>query len=347
MKVPYEALVDKKKRPSTRRRPPMISAAQKALLRWHSLHGRHDLPWRQGFDPYHVLISEFMLQQTTVATVTPRYLAWMRRFPTIQHLASASESEVLSAWEGLGYYSRARRLHLVARLIVQKHSGQVPKEEAELLSLPGVGAYTAQAIRAFAHDQRAIVLDTNIIRVLARWGNMLDPIDTPKGKALLANMADSFFPKSGSRSFAGALMDLGAMLCVAGKPACHTCPLHPTCAAFDPEKLPKKSPRSVTTKIVEHRAFFQHGKRLFLEQSQGPRWRGLWILPELGKKASKGRTLAEITYPITRYKVTMKIHRAVGKIPHGLQGFHQAELSRLPMPSPFRKAIQKLTSNLS
>jgi A/G-specific adenine glycosylase len=347
MKVPYEAMVDKKKRPLSPASPPMISSAREALLSWHLLHGRHELPWRKKFDPYGVLISEFMLQQTTVTTVTPRYHAWMRRFPSIHALASASESEVLSAWEGLGYYSRARRLHLVANLIVKKHSGRLPNEESDLLALPGIGAYTAAAIRAFAHDQPAIVLDTNIIRVLARWGNILNPIDTPRGKVAIGMIAGSFFPTSQSRSFASALMDLGATVCVAGKPDCDACPLSTTCCAVDPEKLPKKSPRSVTTKLVEHRAFFQKGNRLFLEQSQGPRWPGLWILPELGKRDSKGRPLAEITYPITRYRVTMKIHRAVGNIPSGLKGFSHGELASLPMPSPFRKAIQKLNSNLS
>ena len=203
MKVPYEAMVDKKKRPLSPASPPMISSAREALLSWHLLHGRHDLPWRKKFDPYGVLISEFMLQQTTVTTVTPRYHGWMRRFPSIHDLASASESEVLSAWEGLGYYSRARRLHLVANLIVKKHSGRVPNEESDLLALPGIGAYTAAAIRAFAHDQPAIVLDTNIIRVLARWGNILNPIDTLRGKVAIGMIAGSFFPTSQSRFLPG------------------------------------------------------------------------------------------------------------------------------------------------
>jgi len=142
-------------------------------------------------------------------------------------------------------------------------------------------------------------------------------------------------------------MDLGALVCTAGMPDCKACPLKKTCSAVNPERLPKKSPRPVTTKLIEHRACFHHGNRLFLEQSTGPKWKGLWILPDLGKMIPEGRPLAEITYPITRYHVTMKIHRVSGKIPPSLQGFTREEASKLPMPSPFRKALLKLHAKLS
>jgi len=186
-KVPYQRCVDKKRptlRPQTRSAA-RIADARKRLLGWHTSHGRHDLPWRRDHDPYRVLVSEFMLQQTTVATVTPRYEAWMRLFPNIKALATAEEQAVLAAWEGLGYDSRARRLHAAAKTIVEKHDGVVPTSEERLLELPGVGAYTAAAILAFAHDRPAVVVDTNISRVLARWGNLTSPIDTASGKKLL------------------------------------------------------------------------------------------------------------------------------------------------------------------
>jgi A/G-specific adenine glycosylase len=288
-----------------------------------------------------VLVSEFMLQQTTVATVVGRFSEWMRRFPSLSALAEAAEQEVLSAWEGLGYYSRARRLHAAAKSIVEKHGGIIPASEEELLALPGVGAYTAAAILAFAHDRPAVVLDTNIIRVLVRWGNLTTPIDTAVGKKLLGELAGSFFPKTGCREIASALMDLGATLCKAGKPDCSACPLASGCAAVSPEKLPKKSPRRVTTKLTEHRAWIHRGEKLYLEQSEGPRWRGLWILPELRTAQPSGPRIAEITYPITRYRVTMKLFPL--KEPHSkrLRGFSPEQIQRLPIPSPHRRAIEK------
>ncbi len=346
--MPYEPTVDKQKRPAVRvkssRFTKRFGKAREELLKWHQLHGRHDLPWRREQNPYAVLVSEFMLQQTTVTTVMPRFRAWMRRFPSISDLAGAKEQEILAAWEGLGYYSRARRLHAAARKVVERHGGDIPVEESDLLRLPGIGAYTAAAIRAFAYDQHAVVLDTNIIRVLSRWGNMSDPIDTALGKNNLAAIAVSFFPRTGCRAMASALMDLGATICKSGEPDCLACPLEKTCAASEPKKLPKKSPRSVTTKLVEHRAWFWKANRLYLEQSRGPHWRGLWILPEVRNAKSSGRSLAEITYPITRYRVTMKVHRVIGKIPAILKGFTLDELEGLPMPSPFRKVIVKLAS---
>jgi A/G-specific adenine glycosylase len=336
-------MVDKKKRAPSCPKPSVINEARRSLLQWHEGSGRHELPWRQGHDPYLVLVSEFMLQQTTVATVIPKFRDWMRRFPSIEHLAAAPEQEILSAWEGLGYYSRARRLRAAAQAIVEKHHGEVPVWENELLALPGVGAYTAAAIRAFAHDQPAVVLDTNIIRVLARWGNMILPVDTAKGRAHLQTIADGFFPKTGCRAMASALMDLGALVCSSGTPDCKNCPLGKTCTAHGPEKLPRKSPRSVTSKLTEYRAFRRVGDRLFLEQSQGPRWRGLWILPELGKSKPAGRALAEITYPITRYRVTMRVHRVIGTVAKNLRGFTAEELKNLPIPSPHRRAIAAIT----
>ena len=342
MKVPYEAFMDKQKSPSIDGRKSRFVNARGALMRWHEYHGRHDLPWRAMGSPYAVLVSEFMLQQTTVATVTPRFHDWMQRFPTLGKLAAASEQEVLSAWEGLGYYSRARRLHAAAQSIVAHHRGEVPVTEPDLLALPGIGAYTVAAIRAFAHDEPAVVLDTNIIRVLARWGNMIQPIDTARGRTALQEIAATFFPKSGCRAVASALMDLGATICTAGTPECDRCPLQITCEAANPEKLPKKAPRAVTTKLTEHRAWFWKSGRLYLEQSQGPRWRGLWILPELGDLKPAGRALAEITYPITRYRVMMKIYPVRERLPTNPQGFTPEELESLPIPTPHRKAIRKV-----
>jgi A/G-specific adenine glycosylase len=266
----------------------------------------------------------------------------MKRFPALSDLASATEEEVLTSWQGLGYYSRARRLHAAARTIRERHHGVIPAREEALLALPGIGSYTAAAILAFAYDLHALVLDTNIIRVLARWANLTTPIDTAEGKKALQQIAKAFYPAQQCRETASALMDLGATLCVSGKPECTLCPLKQTCLAEQPEQLPRKAPRAVTLKHSEHRAWFYQQGRLYLELSQGPRWRGLWILPELGgtkAKGRQGRPLTEITYPITRFRVTMKIYQALEKPPEHLRGFTATELELIPLPSPHRKAI--------
>lgn len=334
--------VDKKRElPDSKDAARRIAEGRAALLEWHDQYGRHDLPWRTS-DPYAVLVSEFMLQQTTVATVMPRFHAWMENFPTITDLASATEQRILSAWEGLGYYSRARRLHQAAKAIVEQYEGVIPTEEAALLRLPGVGPYTAAAILAFAHDKPAVVLDTNIIRVLARWSNLILPIDTATGKKALENLGSVFFPREGCRTIASALMDLGATLCRSGSPECSICPLQKTCRASSPGNLPVKSPRAVTTKLSDYRAWYQRGEQLFLIQSSGPRWRNLWILPELGSKKPSGWAVVEITYPITRYRVAMKVFPVAGKPPAGLHGFNVEQLASLPMPSPHRKVIDQL-----
>ena len=324
-----------------------------SLLQWHLTHGRHDLPWRASHDPYAVLVSEFMLQQTTVATVTPRFEAWMILFPTLPDLARATEEEVLVAWQGLGYYSRARRLHATSRAIVELHDGIIPRTKAALLALPGIGDYTASAILAFAFDQPSIVLDTNIARVLARWGNLAIPIDTAPGTSALREIADAFFHSSdyrnssssrrsvlsqGSRAMACALMDLGATLCTVRSPRCGLCPLHISCKAITPTGLPRKSPRAVTTKRTEHRAWIMEEGRLCLQLSEGPLWRGLWILPELSAPPL-GRCIACITYPITHYRVTMKLYPARSSSELTLREFDPEELQRIAIPSPHRRAI--------
>jgi A/G-specific adenine glycosylase len=280
-----------------------------------------------------------MLQQTTVATVETRFHLWMTLFPSIHDLANAPEEAVMTAWQGLGYYARARRLQAAARMIVQYHAGVVPKNQGELLALPGIGEYTASAILAFAYNQQAVVLDTNISRVIARWSNLTIPLDTAAGKKSLIEAALPFFSHNQSRKIAAALMDLGAMICIARTPHCSDCPLQASCRAETPESLPLKSPRRVTTKRTEHRAWIVKKKQLFLELSLGPLWQGLWILPRLTTQPS-GRCIAEIIYPITRYRVTMKLY-PLSKAPPTLmlKGFYAEELEGIPLPSPHRRAI--------
>ncbi len=346
-KLPYEAFVDKEKNIQKTSEATRIEGTRRALLEWHEIHGRHDLPWRRSHDPYQVLVSEFMLQQTTVATVIPRFNQWMKLFPTLSALADAGQEAVLAAWQGLGYYSRARRLHATSRAIVARHGGVIPTAREDLLALPGIGEYTAAAILAFAYNHPSIVLDTNIARVIARWNNLEDPIDTTGGQAALREAAVIFFHPRDARAMTSALMDLGAILCTARTPKCNSCPLQQSCQAISPESLPKKSPRAVTTRKTEHRAWIVRNGRLFLEHSQGPLWQGLWILPELGTTKPTGRTMTKITYPITRYRVVMKVYPAGNGVKATLEGFSREELEEIAIPTPHRLVISKLWSAIA
>src|SRR5215475_10636152 len=163
---------------------------RRRLLRWYRRHGR-DLPWRRTRDPYAILVSEFMLQQTQVATVIPYYNAWLRRFPNFASLARASENDVLRAWQGLGYYARARNLHATARAIVNRHRGQVPREIEEMQQLPGIGKYTAHALASFGFNQPVSIVEANTARVLTRLFNFRKSIDSGSGRKTLWRHAAS------------------------------------------------------------------------------------------------------------------------------------------------------------
>jgi A/G-specific adenine glycosylase len=218
-----------------------------ALLAWYDRHRRH-LPWRappgKRADPYHVWLSEIMLQQTTVKAVGPYYTKFLARWPDIAALASAPLDDVLKAWAGLGYYARARNLHACAVAVAGLHGGQFPDAEDGLRALPGVGGYTSAAIAAIAFDRRAVAIDGNIERVIAR----LYAIETalPAAKAEIRARADALLPLRRFGDFTQAMMDLGATICTPKKPACGICPWMGSCAAQargDAETFPRKAPK--------------------------------------------------------------------------------------------------------
>ncbi|MEG8038962.1 A/G-specific adenine glycosylase [Sphingomonas sp. LR60] len=218
------------------------------LLGWYDRH-RRDLPWRakagEAAAPYRVWLSEVMLQQTTVATVRPRFVEWTRRWPTFADLAAADEGEVMAAWAGLGYYARARNLLAAARTIAAEHGGKLPDTEAALRALPGFGDYTAAAVAAIAFGRRAVVVDANVERVVSR----LFAIDTPLPAARkpIRTAADAITPEARAGDFAQAMMDLGSAICTPRRPRCLLCPLNHGCAAQvagNPEAYPVKKPKA-------------------------------------------------------------------------------------------------------
>jgi A/G-specific adenine glycosylase len=238
------------RRHASSRRPPAELPAR--LLAWYDRHAR-TLPWRarpgERADPYRVWLSEIMLQQTTVVTVGPYFRDFLARWPTVHDLAAADLDAVLHAWQGLGYYARARNLHKCARTVSADHGGKFPDTEKALRQLPGIGAYTAAAIAAIAFGRRATVMDGNVERVIARLFNVSAPL--PRAKPELRRLAESLTPAARAGDYAQAMMDLGATVCLPRKPKCMLCPLTDACAARragNPEALPVKQPKAIRPK---------------------------------------------------------------------------------------------------
>jgi len=211
--------------------PPERRRFRSRLLAWYRRHGR-DLPWRKTDDPYHILVSEIMLQQTQVHRVLPKYAEWLDKYPSLGALAAASEEDVTRTWYPLGYNIRPRRLHTIAREAVARYDGRLPADEKTLLSFKGIGAYTAGAIRSFAFRERAAILDTNVARVLFR---VFVGTGDPKSHAMkrhLWTISETLVPARDVFDFNQALMDLGAMVCVARNPKCLVCPMAKSCKAL-------------------------------------------------------------------------------------------------------------------
>ncbi|WP_169544569.1 A/G-specific adenine glycosylase [Sneathiella aquimaris] len=217
------------------------------ILKWYDVRARI-LPWRsppgKTADAYHVWLSEIMLQQTTVATVGPYFEKFLNCWPTVQHLANASLDDVLVAWAGLGYYARARNLHKCAGEVCQKYGGHFPQSEKELLTLPGIGEYTAAAIASIAYGVPAVVVDGNIERIITRVYRVQEAL--PKSRSQIRELAARVSPESRPGDYAQALMDIGATICTPKKPRCSDCPVNVECAAYvtgDQEQFPKKAPK--------------------------------------------------------------------------------------------------------
>lgn len=252
-----------------------------------------------------------MLQQTQVTTVIPYFERWMARFPDLETLASADEDAVLSLWQGLGYYSRARNLHAAARAIHSHHGGQIPHDPIILKTLPGVGPYSAGAIASFGFDRPAAAVDANIARVLARLGNIQTPVDSGPGKAAVWALAESLLPQEGGRLHTSALMEVGALLCLPARPQCLLCPLKPDCTAPRPEILPLKAARKKTESITEDAAWIASGESILLERQSGRRATGLWKLPPLPPSTpTAGPALFSTVYGFTHHRVTLRVFPA-------------------------------------
>jgi A/G-specific adenine glycosylase len=320
-------------------------------MNWYSKNGR-ELPWRQTRDPYAILVSEFMLQQTQVATVIPYYGEWLRRFPDFASLAHASENDVLRAWQGLGYYARARNLHATARTVVDRYRGRFPQSVEKMQDLPGIGKYTAHAVGSFAFNQPTPIVEANTARVLTRVFDFRKPIDSGAARKTLWRYAAMLVPKSNARGYNSGLIDLGALVCVAHQPKCGTCPVKKFCGAKNPQFLPVRKSPAPTKRLIEKHAFVLRRGKILLEQSAS-RWRGMWILPPIELCSRKHSSLKQpvytVVFPFTHHRVTLRVyrHRSHEAARKHQRWFPIRSLESIPIASPHYRALQALTAAVS
>jgi len=336
------------------------------LLAWYRQNSRK-LPWRDHPDPYAVWVSEIMLQQTRVDTVIPYFEKWMRLFPDVVALANASEQDVLNAWEGLGYYSRARNLHKAAKLVASKFNGQLPRDLTELRSLPGIGRYTVGAIASMAFGMDEPTLDGNLRRVFARLFDVDESADSPAGQKILWDLAAQNLPKGQAGNYNQALMDLGATICVPKNPRCLICPLMEMCEARingTQELRPVlKAKKAVPHYIHAAAVILQRGRVLLAQRPADGLLGGMWEFPngrvnaepakELTKvlnaayslKAKRKEALGVIQHAYTHFKVTVHAFRCeTVSIPKdkNLKWVRLSELENYPMGKVDRQIANKI-----
>jgi A/G-specific adenine glycosylase len=254
----------------------------RALLRWYD-RTRRDLPWRRDPTPYKTLVSEVMAQQTGLATVGPYFERFLQRFPRLEALAAASDDQVTALWSGLGYYARARNLRRAAAVVVAEHGGELPRTEAGLLALPGVGPYTAAAVAAIAFEARAFALDGNAMRVLARLFRVETRLDLPATRARLHGLGLGQVPRRRRGDFNQAVMELGATVCTPRQPSCEICPLRTGCgarAAGVVEILPIKARRAPRPIVRVVCVYVTDGARVLLVKRPLGLLAGTWALPD-------------------------------------------------------------------
>jgi A/G-specific adenine glycosylase len=265
------------------------------LMAWQKVYGRHHLPWQNTQDPYRVWLSEIMLQQTQVSTVLAYYAKFLEQFPTVAHLAAAPQDRVMGLWSGLGYYSRARNLHLCAQEVVMRFGGQFPTSSQELMTLPGIGRSTAAAVASFCFSERVAIMDGNVKRVLTRlWGYEAD-LSVSRNEKTLWQMAEAALPtrqlKTAMPRYSQAIMDLGASVCLPRKPLCANCPVKAECKAYalgEPEKFPVKTRKiKRTSEVLWLLLALNKQGQVWLEKRPAKGiWASLYCLPVFASEAS-------------------------------------------------------------
>jgi len=349
----------------------VLEQLRHALLDWYGRQGR-DLPWRRSRDPYAIWVSEIMLQQTQVKTVIPYYDRWLHCFPTLQDLAQADQQQVLKAWQGLGYYARARNLHRAARLILQAYNGEFPQSLEAVLQLPGIGKTTAGGILSAAFNHPLPILDGNVKRVLARLVAL--PVPPKRAIAQLWQLSETLLDRHNPRNFNQALMDLGATVCTPSHPNCPRCPWNPHCQAYN-QGVQSELPMAETRASLPHKSigvaviWNNDGQILIDQRRQNGLLGGLWEFPggkiepgetvvecirreireELGIEIEVGDRLITVDHAYTHFRVTLNVHHCqwVSGEPQPLEcdqvrWVTLAEMDEYPFPKANMEIIEAL-----
>ncbi len=316
-----------------------IAGVRERLTEWYR-DARRPLPWRADRDPYRILVSELMLVQTTVTAVIPYFERFLRQFPDIRSLAEADEAEVLKAWEGLGYYRRARQLQAAARQVVREHEGMIPDDLTAVRALPGVGRYIAGAVLSFAFDRPEPIVEANSQRVLVRLLAVREDLNVSRVRERIWQAAEDLVPELGAGDFNQALMDLGALVCTPRSPSCLLCPLATLCRARQlglQDSIPMTTPKPPPAAVNEACAVVsRNGQILIVQRGAGGLWEHFWEFPTIhvagadpagrsfgvpvelaegirrltGIQAEVGSLLTTLRYSVTNHRVTLNVHRA-------------------------------------
>lgn len=340
-----------------------LSTDMEALHRWFG-EVQRPFPWRTLRTPYRVWISEVMLQQTRTSVVVPYFERWMALFPDVKTLAKAPILSVIKAWEGLGYYSRARNLHRAAQILLAEWGGEIPSTREALLQIPGIGPYTVGAILSFGFQKRAAAVDGNVLRVLSRYLLIEESIDIPRTRTEIERRAQELLDKEFPWVTAEALIELGATVCTP-KPRCEACPLSPNCRARREnraEELPCKRPRAAIISLTHQACVVEAADCVLLQKaSEGvmadlyefPHWEGGRLTPRrllaevearLGCSATYLHSLSRIQYHFTQYKVTLYPHcvALAAQVPlSGYEWIPRSQLGTLPFSSGHRRLLQQ------
>ncbi len=321
------------------------------LLAWYKEDGR-ELPWRvKGGahpNPYVILVSEFMLQQTTVKTVIPYFKRFMERFPTIEDLAKASEEEVYAMWQGLGYYTRARSLHTTAKIIVKEYGGNFPKTREDVLKLKGIGSYTVASFLALAYNQPETVIDGNVMRIICRLYHLTEPLDSIKEE--IRAKAEALTDINHAADYASAIMDLGAMICTPKNPQCLLCPLKDFCQSKDKKDLEQIPIRTKLAKKEKKGSVYliqnEQGAYLLRKRTEKGLLSGLYEFPwkDEGIIWDKAEdTQKSVTHVFTHIKLTLEIYKMRSNTPLLLDSFFvsKEELSKYPLSTLMKKVINE------
>jgi A/G-specific adenine glycosylase len=307
-------------------------AFRRGLLAWYDAH-RRDLPWRASRNPYHIWLSEIMLQQTRVAAVIVHYHEFLRRFPTVEKLARARESSVLAAWSGLGYYRRARMLHATAKTVARQHHGKFPASSAALQALPGIGRYTAAAIASIAFGEPTAVVDGNVERVLRRISGK------PLAGEKLWSIANHLLDQKRPGDFNQAMMELGATVCTPRAPSCLTCPVINSCATRGELEAAPKAPRQ-NKREISYALVCRHNKVFLVQRPlDASLMPGMWELP--GRARASSSPLFTLRHSITMTDYTVQVHRIAA--PPAMPGKWVTwdRLRSLPLTGLARKILRK------